>query len=255
MSSLGTRWKCLCAYDGTDYAGWQSQVTGRAIQDVIETALKGVLGCKTRIHGSGRTDAGVHAKGQVFHCDASWNHGGEALRKALTTHLPSDVQILEIKKASSSFHARISAKGKRYVYLAAEGKALPMEARYRSSLSPSRRDLEAMQEAAGSLIGEHDFTSFGASCGPPSDENPVKDLWTLDVRRLGKRLGFTVEGSGFLYKMVRSLCGALLDVGRGRLMVHQIKKILESRERTSLVVTAPPHGLCLEKVFYRKRRS
>ena len=249
------RWKCVCAYDGTDYAGWQSQVTGRAIQDVIEQALGEILGHKTRIHGSGRTDAGVHAKGQVFHFDDTWKHGGEALRKAFATALPSDVQILEVKKARSSFHARISAQGKRYVYRAFEGRALPMEARCRTSLHGSRLDLDAMRMAARSLIGQHDFTSFGASRGYPCDDDPVKNLGCLNVTRSGRRLGVTVEGSGFLYKMVRSLCGALFDVGRGRLKVSQVQEILKSCERTALVVTAPPQGLCLEKVFYRRRLS
>ncbi|MFP6854936.1 MAG: tRNA pseudouridine(38-40) synthase TruA [Opitutales bacterium] len=255
MSPLMVRWKCLCSYDGTDYSGWQSQVTGRAVQDVVEKALAKVLGFQTRIHGSGRADAGVHAKGQVFHCDGPWKYGGDALRKALATHLPSDVQVLEVKKASSSFHARASATGKRYVYRACEGRALPMEMRYRSSLSTCKLDLEAMKKASKVLIGTHDFTSFGASLGRPTGENPVKNLWRLDVRRVGQQLGLTVEGSGFLYKMVRSLCGALFDVGRGRFTAKQIKEILESRERTSLVITAPPQGLCLEKVFYRKSSS
>ena len=254
MSADVSRWKCVCSYDGTDYAGWQSQVTGRAIQDVIEKALSDAVGCKTRIHGSGRTDAGVHAKGQVFHFDAPWAHGGEALRKAMASGLPTDIQVLTTKKALLSFHARISARGKRYVYRAFEGQTPPMETRYRSSLPSFRLDLEMMRTAADSLVGEHDFTSFGASHGYPCEENPVKTLWLLKVSRSGKRLEVVAEGSGFLYKMVRSLCGALFDVGRGKLQIPQLRKILERRERTSLVVTAPAHGLCLEKVYFRRPR-
>jgi tRNA pseudouridine38-40 synthase len=255
MSSDLSRWKCVCAYDGTDYAGWQSQVTGRAIQDVIEKALSDAVGRKTRIHGSGRTDAGVHAKGQVFHFDVPWIYGGEALRKAMMPGLPKDIQVSTAKKVASSFHARISAKGKRYVYHAFEGQAPPMETRYRSSLPTRSLDLKKMQVAADSLLGEHDFTSFGASHGYPCEENPVKTIWLLEVSRIGKRLKVAVEGSGFLYKMVRSLCGALFDVGRGRLSVSQLGEILDQRERTSLVVTAPSHGLCLEKVFFRRPRK
>ena len=255
MSSTPTRWKCVCGYDGTAYTGWQSQITGRAIQNVIEEALGKILGRKTRIHGSGRTDAGVHAKGQVFHFDDMWKHGGEALRKALAAGLPSDVKIMDAKEAPISFHARISARGRRYVYRAFEGRAFPMEARYRASLPSYRLNLEAMQAAARSLVGEHDFTSFGASRGYPCDDDPVRNLWRLDVRRSGRRLGIVVEGSGFLYKMVRSLCGALFDVGRGRLEVPQVEEILKGCERTALVVTLPPQGLCLEKVFYRRRCS
>jgi tRNA pseudouridine38-40 synthase len=130
-----------------------------------------------------------------------------------------------------------------------------MEIRYRVSLTDRRLDLEAMQLAADSLIGEHDFTSFGASLSSPCEDDPVKTLWLLDARRFGKRLEIVVEGSGFLYKMVRSLCGALFEVGRGKLQVPEIRQILERRERTSQVITAPPHGLCLEKVLYRKPRK
>jgi len=230
-------------------------MSGRAVQDVIEQALGGILGRKTRIHGSGRTDAGVHARGQVFHFDDMWKHGGEALHKAFSAGLPDDVQILEAKEAPSSFHARVSARGKRYVYRAFEGKALPMEVRYRASLPSFRLNLGAMQEAARSLVGEHDFTSFGASRGYPCDDDPVRNLWRLDVRRSGRRLDVVVEGNGFLYKMVRSLCGALFDVGRGRLNVPQVKEILKSCERTALIVTSPAQGLCLDKVFYRRRCS
>ncbi|MFP6899711.1 MAG: tRNA pseudouridine(38-40) synthase TruA [Opitutales bacterium] len=251
MGGEKTRWRCLCAYDGTDYAGWQSQITGRAIQDVIEEALAEIVGSKTRIHGSGRTDAGVHAKGQVFHFDAYWMHGGEALRKSIASRLSDDIQILDAKPAPSSFHARGSAKGKRYVYRAFEGVAPPMEGRYRASLPSLPYDVEAMQLAAKALLGEHDFRSFGASLGCSSSENPVKNLWRLDVRRRGKRWKISVEGSGFLYKMVRGLSGALFDVGRGRLQATQIKEILKERKRTGQVVTAPANGLCLEKVFYR----
>ena len=252
MNPQVRRWKCVCAYDGTDYSGWQSQVSGNAIQDLIEGALEETLGNPSRIHGSGRTDAGVHAKGQVFHFDASWKHGGESLRKALCTRLPQDIRVLDARACPSSFHARISAKGKRYMYRAIEGSASPMEFRYWASLPVRRLDLDAMRMAATVLVGERDFSSFSASSGDSCDENPVKNLWQLDVRRTGKRLKIQVEGSGFLYKMVRSLCGALFDVGRGRLEVHQVKEILDAKKRTSLVVTAAPQGLCLEKVFYRK---
>lgn len=255
MNPQVRRWRCVCAYDGTDYAGWQSQVTGNAIQDLIECALEETLGEPTRIHGSGRTDAGVHAMGQVFHFDGSWKHGGESLRKALCTRLPQDVRILHARESVSSFHARISAKGKRYLYRAIEGSTSPMEFRYWSSLPVCRLDLDAMRRAAAVLVGERDYSSFSVSPGYPCDENPVKNLWQLDVRRTGKRLKIKVEGSGFLYKMVRSLCGALFDVGRGRLEVCQVKEILEAKKRTSLVVTAAPQGLCLEKVFYRKVKS
>jgi tRNA pseudouridine38-40 synthase len=241
------RWRCACAYDGAGFAGWQSQAGGGSVQDAIEAALAGILGTAVRIHGSGRTDAGVHAMGQVFHFDAAWRHGPEKLLAALRSRLPPSIQVRSVRRASADFHARFSAKGKAYTYDVHLGDADPFT-RPRCWVILRPLDLPAMEEAAGLLRGRHDFRAFSAR--RPGEEDTVRDLRRLDLRRRGRILRITAEGDGFLYKMVRSLAGALVAVGEGRLTPARVGRILASCERTAVVMTAPPQGLCLRKVLY-----
>lgn len=248
------RWRCTCAYDGTNFHGWQLQPNGPSVQGVLGTALEKTLGEEVRTVGAGRTDAGVHARGQVFHFDAAWRHGEERFLMAMRTRLPSEVQVREIRPVSANFHALRSSFGKRYEYHAVEGWAFPQDNRFVHSLENRKVDLDAMREAAVHLVGKHDFSAFSASRRCEDNENPVKDLWLLDVLKRGPRVKITAEGGGFLYKMVRSLAGALFDVGIGKFQPDDIRKILLSRKRTALVVTAPARGLTLAKVFYRKPR-
>lgn len=242
------RWKCVCAYDGTTFDGWQSQAGSGAVQDVIEARLATVLQREVRIHGSGRTDAGVHAHAQVFHFDAAWSHEPDKLLRAVRSELPDSIQIKSLRRAPAEFHARFSAKGKIYFYELHLGDADPFTRPY---CLPLLRpvDLAAMEAAAALLRGKHDFRAFTALNGPPR-EDTVRDLARLDFTKRGRRVRITVQSSGFLYKMVRSLVGALIAVGQGRLTVAQIGEILASRERTALVKTAPPQGLFLGKVIY-----
>ena len=246
-----SRWRCLCAYDGTHYVGWQRQPEGDSVQSVIGEALALTFGEDVRTIGAGRTDAGVHAEGQVFHFDAAWRHGPEKLLKALRTRLPEDVSVLDIRPAGPGFHALRSARGKRYVYRAVEGFATPRDVRFFHSLEHRRMDLKAMRAGASHLVGEHDFSAFAANRGYEDGESPVKDLWRLDVKRCGPHVTITAEGGGFLYKMVRSLAGALFDVGSGKLKPDDLRAILAFRKRTAVVVSAPARGLTLEKVYYR----
>jgi tRNA pseudouridine38-40 synthase len=245
-----TRWKCTCAYDGTGFSGWQTQPTLDAVQDRIEAALAKILKTDTRIQGSGRTDAGVHALAQVFHFDATWSHHTSNLVSALGTRLPASIQIMGIEAANADFHARHSAVGKRYHYRLFLGHADPFNTRYCLSI-PWELDPDAIATAGRCLIGEHDFSAFGADngCDSPAD-NPVKDFRRFEMIQDGRELRLVFEASGFLYKMVRSLTGALLRVGRGKLTPKQFQEILETRVRTKDVVTAGPSGLFLEKVFY-----
>ena len=155
-----TRFKCFCAYDGTDFRGWQSQACGNTIQDFIERRLAEIFSEKIRIHGSGRTDAGVHAKAQVFHFDAAWAHSAQNLLSALRCGLPAGIQIFRVARAKEGFHARYSAVGKRYVYNIYEGYAPPYKSRYCWSLGRRKLDVKKMNEAAAGLLGEHDFTAF-----------------------------------------------------------------------------------------------
>jgi tRNA pseudouridine38-40 synthase len=242
------RWKCLCAYDGAAFAGWQSQAGGGAVQDVIEGRLAQVLGAPTRIHGSGRTDAGVHARGQVFHFDAPWRHGPDKLIAALRIGLPPSIQIRSVRAVGPKFHARYSATGKIYTYDLHLGDADPFTRPY---CWPVFRplDLAAMEAAAARLRGRHDFRAFSAGHGD-RQEDTVRNLRRFDLVRRGRRVRLTAEADGFLYKMVRSLVGAVVAVGEGRLTTAQIGEMLAARARAPRVETAPPQGLFLQRVFY-----
>jgi tRNA pseudouridine38-40 synthase len=242
----------LCAYDGTDFAGWQKQPSGLAVQDKIEEALEIIFGCPVRTVGSGRTDAGVHAKGQVFHFDAPWGHPEISLLHALRTHCPRGISPREITGVGSDFHALLSARGKRYRYRVFQGWAMPEEDRFIYSLKEKKLGLTKMQEAAKAFVGEFDFSAFSASRGEEDrGESKVRKVTEVKVSEVGQEIQFDVKGRGFLYKMVRSMVGALLDVGVGKLQSSDIQDILESRQRTEQVVSAPAKGLCLEKVYYQ----
>ena len=243
------RWKCVVAYDGGGFGGWQSQPDGRAVQDVIERRLAAILGRAVRIHGSGRTDAGVHALGQVFHFDAAWRHGAEKLRAALGGGLPPAIQVRSVRTAPRSFHARFSAAGKVYFYQLHVGRpADPFRYPFCWSV-PRWLDVAAMRRAARLLVGRHDFRAFAAANGGPGG-GTVRHLRRLAISGRGARWRITAEGDGFLYKMVRSVAGALVAVGQGRLSPAQVGEILRSGRRPALVQTAPARGLFLARVRY-----
>ncbi len=244
------KFKALCAYDGTDFYGWQSQAGGNTVQDFIEARLAVILRTPTRIHGSGRTDSGVHAKGQVFHFEADWAHPPADLLRALRCGLPAGIQVQRLSRAKADFHARFSAKGKRYSYRLFEGYAPPWDNRYYWSMGNRRLDLDAMAVAARHFIGEHDFSAFGARRGDGSADNPLKDMRRVDISRRGSRVTVTLEASGFLYKMARSMTGTLVEVGLGKISPSELAAILASRRRTEQVVTAPAKGLWMERVYY-----
>lgn len=212
-----------------------------------------MFGREVRIHGSGRTDAGVHALGQVFHFDAEWRHGPEKFLAALRIGLPASIQIKSIREVAADFHARFQTSGKRYEYRVHLGDADPFTRPYGWPVFRPL-DLEAMRAAAAVLQGKHDFRAFTALNGP-AREDTVRDLRRLEVRRRGRLVKITAEADGFLYKMVRSLVGVLVSVGEGKLTPQRVGEILASRRRTALVQTAPPQGLFLVKVFYAARGS
>lgn len=247
------RWACVCTYDGGHFLGWQSQKDGKSVQDTLEERLESIFRRPIRIHGSSRTDRGVHARGQVFHFDGFWPHGPEALLKALGGDRPGPLQILKVVKTSADFHARYGASGKRYTYRIHTGVASPFDTQYSWSLCHKfRLDLDQMRQGANSLLGTHDFSAFSAlSRERNGKENPVKTLKSLDLQHNGEELLFITEASGYLYKMVRSLVGALIAVGTGKISLEALKEILESKQRTPMIATVPPLGLCLERVFYQ----
>jgi len=196
----------------------------------------------------------VHAKGQVFHFDKNWEHGEESMEQAIRSHLPKGISPRKIRKVGPRFHAHLSARGKQYRYRVVKGWAMPQEERFVLSLKKQKISTLEMEQAAQFFLGEHDFSAFSASRGKDSCENPLKHVWKVDLKARGDSLEFIIEGSGFLYKMVRSMVGALLDVGTGKLSPQKIYEILKSRKRTEVVVSAPAHGLSLEKVFYRRKQ-
>ena len=246
-----TRFMCTVAYDGTDYTGWQSQPDGKAIQDVIESRLARVFRKQVRIYGSGRTDSGVHAEGQVFHFDVEWKHPKEILLKALHADMPTDILITDIRVAKPNFHARFSARGKRYVYRIRLGFSPPDRARYEWALGSRPVDVDAMREAARRLVGVHDFTAFGGMHKQGMDhENPVKDLRRLDIVRRGDLLIITTEAGGYLNKMVRRLVGGLAQVGMGRLTPDRLIAYRDELRISAEVPTAPARGLTKAKVFF-----
>ena len=242
------RWRAVCAYDGTTFAGWQSQAGGNAIQDVIERRLAEIFKTSVRVHGSGRTDSGVHAHGQVFHFDAEWAHGTDKLLSALRNGLPAALQIKSIRRAAPEFHARFDARRKRYDYWIHLGDADPFTRPYCWPIFKPL-DVAAMQAAAAILRGRHDFRAFTALNGPER-EDTVRELRRLDVLKRGRRVRITAESSGFLYKMVRSLVGVLVAVGEGKLTSAEVRALLHARERIPAVQTAPARGLFLTKVWY-----
>lgn len=244
------RWKCRVAYDGTGYAGWQSQPGGNTIQDFLERRLAQLFGRRVVVHGSGRTDRGVHARGQVFHFEADWRHSGEELLQALRTGYPDSIQVYAAERVGAAFHARYSATGKRYVYQFCEGYADPFETRYYFSTGNRRLDSRRMAEAAGELVGRRDFSAFTVNPKDGREESPVKDLRRLEVLRDGRKVMMVAEADGFLYRMVRSLAGCLFDVGIGKLSVEDVVAIRDSCLRTHRVQTAPGHGLFLDRVWY-----
>lgn len=245
------RWKCTCAYDGTHFAGWQSQARSDAVQDVIEKRLEQIFHAPIRIHGSGRTDSGVHARAQVFHFDAAWPHGVDKLLAAFRVGLPATIQVKSVRAVRGNFHARFDAKAKRYEYHLRQGDADPFTRPYCWTVF-RELDFGAMQAAAAVLRGRHDFRAFTALGGQgETPENAVRNLRRLELIRKGRSIRVVAEAEGFLYKMMRSIVGLLVSVGEGKLTVADARAILASKERTHRVLTAPPQGLFLVKVFYR----
>ena len=242
------KYKMTISYDGTDYGGWQIQPNRKTVQELIQEALKVVLRTDCPIIGSGRTDAGVHARGQIAHFSYDVPFEVSPFRYSLNSLLPSDIRILEIDPAPEEFHARYSVKKKIYHYhLHLDPVQSPFYGRYRTPIyAPLNLDL--LQEALPLLTGTHDFSTFrGAGY---TSTNPIKTLYRLEMvpEEGGIRLEF--EGNGFLYKMVRNIVGTLLQVASGKRPVSNIPNLLESKDRTQAGPTAPPQGLFLTRVQY-----
>jgi tRNA pseudouridine38-40 synthase len=246
------RWKCVCSYDGTDFDGWQSQPSGNAIQDILEKRLAFIFGEPIRIHGSGRTDAGVHANWQVFHFDAEWKHGADKLVRAFGSNIPKAIRVFSAEEVDKTFHARFSAVRKRYRYCLLEGEASPFDYRYVFSLGRRRLDVNAMNRAAEKFVGKHDFSAFGAIHSDNVRENSVKVIREMRFVRDGNRITLITEGSGYLYKMVRIVVGCLVQVGLGQMDWNDLQSAIggQSVERNFRKECFPACGLFLDMVYY-----
>lgn len=242
------RWKCGCSYDGTDYAGWQIQEGALSIQQAIEECLAEILKQKTKIVGSGRTDAGVHAEEQVFHFDFDWRHEPSSLVDALSSLLPESITVKYVEPVDESFHARFSAVSKYYQYKIYLGKAPAVENRFCWSLY-GNIDIESMAKAMRLLKGKHDFAAFAANRGVEY-ESTVRTICRSEMLLDDRYMYLNFQADGFLYKMVRSLVGAVANVGLGRLSLEAFSNLIETAERTPMVFVAPANGLFLKKVYY-----
>ena len=245
------RFRLLLEYDGTDFSGWQVQPSSRSVQGVLEDALREITGESRRVSPAGRTDAGVHALGQVAHFDCETPLEVPALGRALNAVLPRDVAVLDLAVAASDFHARHDAVAKLYVFRILNRVApSPVRGRFTWHLR-SPLDVAAMAEAGAGVVGTHDFSAFrGAPGGVEEDVSPRRTLHRLDVVAHGDEVRIEAEGRSFLRHMVRNLAGTLVEVGQGRRPISDMAKVLESRDRANAAATAPAHGLCLERVRY-----
>ncbi len=243
------RYKLLVEYDGTGLVGWQSQAGGRSVQDLIESAIEAFAGHPVSIRGAGRTDAGVHALGQVAHVDLEKPFRADTVRDAANAHLrPHAVTIVSAVEVTDAFDARFSAIHRHYLYRVFDRRAPP--ALERAYLWHIRRplDVDAMHAAAQGLVGHHDFTTFRSTeCQAKS---PVKTLSAFSVSRRGSEVHFEVSARSFLHNQVRSMVGSLRKVGDGSWTPRDLRLALEARDRAACGPVAPPTGLCLVRVDY-----
>jgi len=240
--------KFVVAYDGTQYCGWQVQKSGQTIQGTIEKALERILGTPTKIIGSGRTDAGVHASGQVANCRPEKDILPGDLLRALNALLPADIRLLQATEVTFDFHAQKQAVEKEYVYRIYTGKVLPPFLRYTFHHEKYPMDFHGMQEGAGYFLGPHEFTSF-CSAGA-SVKNKTRTVTVSRLTRRGHRVVYRIRANGFLWHMVRNIVGTLLEIGQGRMAARDIPVILKKKDRAMSGPTAPPRGLMLTRVFY-----
>jgi tRNA pseudouridine38-40 synthase len=244
-----TRYKLVVEYDGAGFVGWQRQDNGPSIQAALEAAVAGFCGEQTTVVGAGRTDAGVHALGQVAHLDLSKATTADTLRDALNHHLrPARIAVLSAQQVEADFHARFSATSRSYLYRIVNRRAPLALERGRAWFVPVALDAGAMHEAAGVLVGRHDFTSFrAAECQANS---PLKTLDRLAVDRQGEEIRIRAEARSFLHRQVRNMVGSLKLVGEGKWGRADLAEALAARDRRAAGPAAPAEGLYLTAVGY-----
>ena len=236
------------AYDGTAYSGFQSQNNSIAIQDVLEDALSDLFGRRIKTIGASRTDAGVHAKGNVAVFDVETRIPPEKILLAVNPRLPEDIRVIESKRCGDDFHPLRAQSRKTYTYRILHRKTMDPLRRFYCHHVYYPLDTDAMSEAAGMLAGEHDFAGFCAAGFTGS--STVRTLYESRIEIRGDEIIYTVTGNGFLYNMVRIIAGTLIDIGKGRWDPGHIAEILETKDRRLAGDTAPARGLTLEKIEY-----
>lgn len=245
------RIKLLIAYNGTRYHGWQVQPQTATVQGALETCLSRITNSTVRLHGAGRTDAGVHALAQVAHFDTASRISTSALVRGLNSMLSDDIALRRAVDVSADFHARYDAAGKTYVYqIHNHGVPSALHAPFAWHV-PQRLDLPAMQEAARMLLGRHDFSAFRGTSRFDTRQ-PVRSLYRLSLRKRATRVFFVLSADGFLYHMARSIVGTLVAVGRGAMPAEAVAAMLQTGRRQLAGPTAPAHGLFLAHVSYRR---
>jgi tRNA pseudouridine38-40 synthase len=252
LPSEAAKFRLVIAYDGTNYEGWQVQKTGLGVQQRLEEALQKLFPNAGRVHGSSRTDTGVHALGMVAHFKVPKREFKMPIRKlglAINAFLPEDIRVLAATRARRNFHARFDAKGKQYRYFVWNHTAMNPLVRTQAWHVPLPLDFAAMKFAAKAFVGKHDFNSFAVN-RPYKMESTVRTITRCNVKRSGRQLTFIIEGDGFLYKMCRGIVGTIVQVGQGKFPPDEIKAMLDAKDRRMAGMTAPAHGLVLWKVFY-----
>ena len=249
--------KLLIAFDGTGYCGWQRQKNGLSIQEEIERALSIICNAEIILHGAGRTDAGVHARGMTAHFKTNSRVECIALEKGLNSLLPGAIRILEISDQPADFHARFSALAKTYRYTIFTGQVMPPDRRLYTHHLPFSLDLSIMEQCLDELLGPHDFSSFETTGSrDKNNTNGRGGVRTIYRARLIEPEEYIVQlqftGDGFLRHMVRNITGTVLEVGRGKRTVEEFVQILRHKDRNLAGATAPSCGLSLVKVHYQK---
>jgi tRNA pseudouridine38-40 synthase len=248
MPSMPRNLKVTLAYDGTRFVGWQRQAAGESIQGLLEDALARLEGGPVTAHGAGRTDAGVHAEGQVASVAVSFAHDGATVMRALNAQLPPEIRAIAVDDVAPGFHARFSAKGKSYRYQIATGPvASPFMRAYAWHL-PEALDVAAMRRAAEALVGTHDFKAFQSAGSDVA--TTVRTLSRSEVVTRGDIVAYEVAGNGFLRHMVRAIVGTLVEIGRGNRPESDMTALLAGGVRAEAGATAPAHGLMLVNVAY-----
>jgi len=242
------RLRLTLEYDGSAYRGFQRQRGQPTVQETLERALAQVTQEDLRVVAAGRTDSGVHALGQVVHLDTESALDLATLRRALNAVLPEDIAVREVQEAEAGFHARFSARLRKYRYRILNAPVRsPLNRRLTAQVAQSL-DVAAMQRAADQLVGDHDFASFGGRMWEGGSSRRV--VYSLDVRRAGDEVIVDIAANAYLSRMVRSIVGCLISVGLGELSADDVGRILAARDRGAVRRLAPPQGLCLMEVVY-----